>query len=109
MATPPMNRVETVGVLNLRWIFANSVGSARYTPIASVPRAAGRIVVWVDAAADTRTASSTIQLQSPRTGSLIVRKTSPALSSLPSPMPSAPTPAYEIAAPVGSIDVARRQ
>ena len=40
LATPPITSVEKLGVRYLGWVFANCFGSARYTPIANVPRAA---------------------------------------------------------------------
>ena len=54
----PITIVDTVGVRNRGWIFANDFGIALYAAIDSVVRAVGRIVVWVDAAAEDSTISS---------------------------------------------------
>ena len=75
------------------------MGIALYTPMARVVRAVGRIVVWVDAAAELRTISNSRWTRKfpnplvpntewPRTDS-----TSPWLSGFPSPMPLVPMPA----------------
>src|SRR5215471_1530479 len=56
----PITRVDTVGVRYLGWILANDSGSAPYAAIDSVVRAVGKIVVWVEAAAEL----STIRIRS---------------------------------------------
>ena len=62
--------------------------------MASAPRAVGRMVVWVEAAADTATVSSSTEVMiAPSTGSPTMVSTSSAFSSLPSPMPSSEKPA----------------
>ena len=53
--TTAMTIVETVGVRYLGCIFANALGRALYAAMDRVVRAVGRIVVWVDAAADDST------------------------------------------------------
>ena len=52
MEMPPMARVDVVGVRKRRWILAKEAGMALNTAIDSVVRAVGRIVVWVEAAAE---------------------------------------------------------
>src|SRR6266481_8379811 len=94
-----MARVETVGVRNRGWTFANDLGIALYAAMDRVVRAVGRIVVWVDAAADDSTITSsrwkktdpTVPL--PKTAWPWIESTSPALLRLPRPLPLAPTPA----------------
>src|SRR5580692_1383742 len=54
IATPPIARVEVVGVRKRLWTLAKADGMALYTAIDSVVRAVGRIVVCVDAAAELR-------------------------------------------------------
>ena len=62
--------------------------------MASAPRAVGRIVVWVDEAAETATVRiSTEVITAPSTGSPTMVSTSSAFSSLASPMPSSAKPA----------------
>src|SRR5450631_1470855 len=97
--TPPIASVDTVGVRNLGWIFENDFGIALYAAIASVVRAVGRIVVWVEAAAD----ESTIRVSSlvntkpkpcaPKTALPRTVMTSLELSGLARPIPLSPTPA----------------
>ena len=53
-----MTTVDTDGVRNRRWIFEKVEGMALYTLMANVVRAVGRIVVWVEAAAELSTMSS---------------------------------------------------
>src|ERR1700761_1695642 len=53
--TPPITSVDTVGVRCLGWIFSNDEGMALKWAIDSVVRAVGRMVVWVDAAAELNT------------------------------------------------------
>src|SRR5580693_8566614 len=55
MEIAPITTVDTVGLRNLGLIFANDSGSAPYAAIESVVRAVGRIVVWVEAAAELST------------------------------------------------------
>ena len=56
----PMSRVETVGVMYLGETVPSERGSAPARAIDSVVRAVGRIVVWVDAAAEVSTAMTRI-------------------------------------------------
>src|ERR1017187_4469205 len=99
--TAPMVIVDTVGVRNLRWILAKADGIDLYTAIDSVVRAVGRMVVWVDAAAELNTMSSNRwlrklpkpdepKMEPPRTES-----TSPWWAGLPRPTPLVPRPAYD--------------
>ena len=53
-----MATVDTVGVRKRLWIRENARGTALYTPMASVVRAVGRMVVCVEAAAELSTISS---------------------------------------------------
>ena len=95
----PIQMVDTDGVRYRGCTLANTLGSALKAPIDSVVRAVGRIVVWVDAAADVSTEMiSRISMirppgPSPNTVGPMAAKTSSAFSSLPSPMPSVPVPA----------------
>src|SRR5215471_2655887 len=88
--------VDTVGVRYRGWIFANADGIARYTAIDRVVRAVGRIVVWVDAAAEDSTISSSRWVRNdpkaewPNTASPWIDSTSPALFMLPRPVPLVP-------------------
>src|SRR5437764_11699196 len=97
----PMAIVDTVGVRYRGCIFANDDGIALYTAIDSVVRAVGRIVVWVEAAAEDSTMSSSRWLRNepkaewPNTRPPWIDSTSPALSTLPRPVPLAPTPAKD--------------
>jgi hypothetical protein len=52
----PIKIVDTAGVKNRGWISPRRSGIALYLAIDSVVRAVGRIVVWVDAAAEVSTA-----------------------------------------------------
>ena len=52
----PIQIVALVGVWNVGWTLAHIAGMAPFAPIESAVRAVGRIVVWVDAAAEVRTA-----------------------------------------------------
>ena len=52
----PKNHVALAGDRNLGWMRPNHPGAARWAAIESSLRAAGRIVVCVDAAADESTA-----------------------------------------------------
>ena len=64
--------------------------------MASAPRAVGRIVVWVDEAAETATVSSSTEvITAPSTGSPTMVSTSSAFSSLARPIPVSPKPANE--------------
>jgi hypothetical protein len=69
----------------------------------SVVRAVGRIVVWVDAAAEVSTMrTSSLERNSPiplppKTASPRMESTSPVLALLPSPMPEVPMPANDCA------------
>ena len=58
METTPKVTVATVGVRNRRCIFLKTSGSALCTDIESTVRAVGKIVVWVEAAAEERTIKS---------------------------------------------------
>src|SRR5450759_1863673 len=55
MEIPPITSVDTDGVRNFWFIFANGFGSAPYTLIDKLVRAVGRMVVWVEAAAELST------------------------------------------------------
>src|ERR1700733_10632589 len=98
-----MNRVDTVGVWKRGWILANDLGSALYTAMDKVVRAVGRIVVWVEAAAE----ESTIRIsrwdrtlpkpEVPNTALPMMDSTSPVLFALPRPMPVVPMPANDCA------------
>ena len=69
---------------------------ASYTAIDRVPRAVGRIVVWVDESAETDTVSSSSEAAMvPATGSPRMVSTSSTFSSLFNPMPSSPKPAND--------------
>src|SRR5689334_2703908 len=71
--------------------------------MASVDRAAGRIVVWAEAADDERTARiSALPQNEPSTAPATGDSASPELSGLPRPMPSVPTPATAWVATVTS-------
>src|SRR3954447_20611813 len=102
--TAPIQSVESEGVRYLGWIRANRLGMAPKAAIDRLVRAVGRIVVWVDADADvsTQTASRCTMIQPtappPKTSCPMAAKTSSALSTLPSPMPWAETPAKAIVA-----------
>ena len=61
-----------------------------------VPRAVGRMVVWVEDRTEAKTATTISQPQGPSTTSFMARKTSSLLASLPRPIPSEPTVAYII-------------
>src|ERR1039458_766539 len=101
METPPMVSVEVVGVRNRRWILPKASGMALKTAMDSVVRAVGRIVVWVEAAAELSTIRrrrwerklpnpEDPKMELPRTES-----TSPMLLGLERPMAFGPTPASE--------------
>src|SRR5450755_1939838 len=96
-----MTIVDTVGVRYRRWIFANDFGIALYTAIDSVVRAVGRIVVWVEAAAEDSTISSSRWVRNdpkpevPKTRLPWIDSTSPALFTLPRPLPVDPIPAND--------------
>jgi hypothetical protein len=94
-----MATVETVGVRYFLWIRAKLEGMALYTAMDSVVRAVGRIVVWVEAAAELSTINrrrwvrtlakpDVPKMEWPRTES-----TSPSLAEFRSPMPLVPIPA----------------
>src|SRR5947207_14818440 len=97
----PMTIVDTVGVRWRRWIFANDAGIALYTAIDRVVRAVGRIVVWVDAAAEDSTISSSRWEKNeptpelPKTRPPWMDRTSPALFRLPRPLPVVLIPATD--------------
>src|SRR5215475_4296982 len=96
-----MTTVDTVGVMNRGWTFANDFGSALYAAMDSVVRAVGRIVVWVDAAAEESTISSSRwarnepQAELPNTRLPWIDSTSPALSMFPRPLPVVLIPAKD--------------
>src|SRR5664279_1765411 len=102
--TMPMPKVAHVGVKYFEWIRANLVGIARYTAIDSAVRAVGRIVVWVEAAAEvrieiaSRSRPTLPSALSPYSVGPIALNTSAALSALPNPIPARPTPANPTAA-----------
>src|SRR5438445_10857948 len=96
-----MTIVDTVGVRYRGCIFAKTFGIARYAAIESVVRAVGRIVVWVDAAAEDSTISSSRWVRNepkpdvPKTRLPWTDSTSPALSRLPRPLPVVLIPAND--------------
>src|SRR6185437_10994869 len=100
-AATPTTIVDTVGVRYRGLILANCWGSARYAAMDSVVRAAGRIVVWVDAAAEL----STIRISSrdktapnpevPKIALPVTDSTSNWWSGFVSPTPLSPTPAND--------------
>src|SRR6516162_5574637 len=91
--------VDTLGVRYRGLIFENDVGIARYTAIDRVVRAVGRIVVWVEAAAEDSTISSSRWVRNepkpevPNTALPWIDSTSPAFATLPRPLPLVPIPA----------------
>src|SRR5690348_1630571 len=93
--------VDTVGVRYRRCILENSGGIALYTAIDSVVRAVGRIVVWVEAAAEDSTINSSRwvrnepQPELPNTRWPWTDSTSPALFRLPRPLPVVLIPAKD--------------
>src|SRR5437764_8718276 len=97
----PMAIVDTVGVRYRGCIFANDDGIALYTDIDSVVRAVGRIVVWVDAAAEDSTMSSSRWVRNepkaevPKTRLPWTDSTSPAFARLPRPLPVVLIPAND--------------
>ena len=99
MDTPPKASVDTVGVRFFLCVLAKARGSARYTAIDNEVRAVGRIVVWVEAAAEVSTRNSSRcsmtlpYVPVPNTASPRYRKMSDAWSVLFSPMPLLPMPA----------------
>src|SRR5436190_23753798 len=101
MEMAPITIVDTVGVRCLRWILANWGGMALYTAIDRVVRAVGRMVVWVDAAAEDSTMSSSRWVRNdpkpelPNTAVPWIDSTSPAFATLPSPLPVVPIPAKD--------------
>src|SRR5216683_4701926 len=98
---PPMAIVDTVGVRYRGCIFAKTAGIALYTAIDRVVRAVGRIVVWVDAAAEESTISSSRwvrnepQAELPKTLLPWIDSTSPAFATLPRPLPVVLIPAND--------------
>ena len=96
-----MTTVETVGVRCRPWMRANDFGMALYEAIDSVVRAVGRIVVWVEAAAElstiriSRWESTLPNPEVPKTEPPSTFSTSPTFAGFPSPMPWVPTPAYD--------------
>ena len=94
-----MASVDTVGVRNRRWILPKASGMALNTAMDSVVRAVGRMVVWVEAAAELSTIRrrrwerklpnpDVPKMELPKTDS-----TSPTLFGLERPIPWVPTPA----------------
>src|SRR6516165_4615952 len=98
---PPIAIVDTVGVRWRGWIFANEDGIALYTAIDSVVRAVGRIVVWVEAAAEDSTISSSRWVRNdpnaevPNTRLPWTDNTSPAFAMFPRPLPVVLIPAKD--------------
>src|ERR1700747_1199041 len=100
----PTTTVDTVGVRYRGLILANCGGSARWAAMDSVVRAAGKIVVWVDAAAEL----STIKISSldktvpspevPKIALPVADSTSNWWSGVVSPTPLSPTPANDCTA-----------
>src|SRR5436305_14187360 len=97
----PIASVDTVGVRWRRWIFANEDGIALYTAIDRVVRAVGRIVVWVEAAAEDSTMSSSRWVRNepkpevPNTRLPWIDSTSPAFATFPRPLPVVLIPAKD--------------
>src|ERR1017187_1801474 len=99
--TMAMTIVETVGLRYLGCIFANHDGMALYAAMDRVVRAVGRMVVWVDAAAD----DSTIRIRSrlrtvpkplvPKMALPWTESTSKTLFGFCRPTPVVPTPAND--------------
>ena len=96
-----MATVDTVGVRWRLWILAKALGMALYTDIDRVVRAVGRIVVWVEAAAELSTIRRSRwyrkfpKLDVPKTEWPMTEMTSLSLFGFPSPMPVVPRPAYD--------------
>ncbi|HUY48996.1 MAG TPA: hypothetical protein VMV92_25300 [Streptosporangiaceae bacterium] len=94
----PITSVDTVGVRFLGWILANAPGIALQAAIDRVVRAVGRIVVWVEAAAEL----STIRISSrdrnvptpevPKMAPPVTDSTSNWCAGLVRPTPLLPTP-----------------
>src|SRR6516162_8868060 len=93
--------VDTDGVRNRELTLANAFGIALYAPMDKVVRAVGRIVVWVDAAAEDSTISSSRWVRTdpkpelPNTALPWIDSTSPALFTFPRPLPVVPIPAND--------------
>src|SRR5437763_427907 len=93
---PPITRVDTVGVRYRGWILANVLGIALYTAIDSVVRAVGKIVVWVEAAAEDSTIRKSRRVRNwpkpddPKIALPWTESTSPMLAGLARPMPFSP-------------------
>src|SRR5579864_7678777 len=96
-----MATVEKVGVRNRLLTRPKADRIALYVAIDRVVRAVGRIVVWVDAAAELRTMSRSNLVMNqpipdvPKTEVPKTLITSPELLGLASPMPLVPMPAYD--------------
>src|SRR5215469_11063646 len=99
--TAPITRVDTVGVRYLGWILANDSGSAPYAAIDRVVRAVGRMVVWVEAAAELSTMRSSSRDRKvpkpppPKIAVPSTDSTSPPWAALASPIPFVPVPAND--------------
>src|SRR5215471_2360826 len=93
--------VDTVGVRYRGCIFAKLEGIALYTAIDRVVRAVGRIVVWVEAAAEDSTMSSSRWVRNdpkaevPNTRLPWTDSTSPAFAMFPRPLPLVLIPAKD--------------
>src|SRR5580658_3868418 len=96
METPPMVSVDTVGVRYRLWILPKASGMALNTAMDNVVRAVGRMVVWVEAAAELSTMRrrrwerklpnpEDPKMELPRT-----ERTSPVLLGLERPIPLVP-------------------
>src|ERR1700751_290634 len=102
----PTTIVDTVGVRYRGLILANCWGSARDAAMDSVVRAAGRIAVWVDAAAERstirlRSRDSTVPNQEvPKIALPVTDSTSNWCAGFVSPTPLAPTPANDCTAKI---------
>src|SRR5215469_12890118 len=109
-----MTTVDTVGVRNRGWILAKDLGMARYTAMDSVVRAVGKMVVWVDAAAEESTMISSRRKKTlptvplPNTAWPWMDSTSPTLLELPRPLPFVPMPANDCIEKITSAYVTRR-
>src|ERR1035438_5279415 len=95
----PITMVDTVGVRYLGCIFENEAGRALKAAIDRVVRAVGRIVVWVDAAAELSTIRISRRVRNvpnpppPKIAPPRTESTSLVLAGLFRPIPFAPIPA----------------
>src|SRR3974390_3020422 len=94
-----MATVDTEGVRCRPWILEKDFGIALYTDIESVVLAVGRIVVWVEAAAEVSTIRTSRRERTapipvaPKMALPSTERTSPMFAGLPRPEPFVPPPA----------------